>query len=55
MRTKTIETRWNEYKKYLQIIHFALCLSSEPLSEGDPSTRDNFASYKRDLNPLTAE
>ena len=33
MRTKTIETRWNECKKYLHIIHFALSLSSEPLSE----------------------
>ena len=32
MRTKTIETRWNECKKYLHIIHFALSLSSEPLS-----------------------
>ena len=35
MRTKTIETRWNECKKYLYIIHFALSLSSEPLSEGE--------------------
>ena len=35
MRTKTIETRWNECKKYLHIIHFALSLSSEPLSEGE--------------------
>lgn len=35
MRIKTIETRWNECKKYLHIIHFALSLSSEPLSEGE--------------------
>ena len=35
MRTKTIETRWNECKKYFHIIHFALSLSSEPLSEGE--------------------
>ena len=35
MRTKTIETRWNECKKYLHIIHFALSLSLEPLSEGE--------------------
>ena len=35
MKTKTIETRWNECKKYLHIIHFALSLSSEPLSEGE--------------------
>ena len=35
MRIKTIETRWNECKKYLHIIHFALSLSSEPLSEDE--------------------
>ena len=33
VRTKTIETRWNECKKYLNIIHFALSLSSERLSQ----------------------
>ena len=30
VRTKTIETRWNEYEIYLHIIHFALSLSSLP-------------------------
>ena len=34
MRIKTIETRRNECKKYLRIIHFALSFS-EPLSEGE--------------------
>ena len=30
MRTKTIETRWNECEKYLHIIHFPLSFSSLP-------------------------
>ena len=29
--TKTIETHWNEGKKYLHITHFPFSLSSKPL------------------------
>ena len=35
MRTKTIETRWNECEKYLHIIHFPLSLSSKPLFQAE--------------------
>ena len=35
VRTKTIETRWNECEKYLHIIHFPLPLSSEPLFQAE--------------------
>ena len=31
VRTKTIETHWNEWEKYLKIIHFPFSLSSKPL------------------------
>lgn len=33
--TKTIETRWNECKKYLQIIRLPLYLSSMPHHEAE--------------------
>ena len=35
LRTKTIETRWNECEKYLHIIHFPLSLSSKPLFQAE--------------------
>ena len=35
VRTKTIETRWNECDKYLHIIHFPLSLSSTPLFKAE--------------------
>ena len=36
MRTKTIETGWNdEREKYFRIIHFPLSLSSKPLFQAD--------------------
>ena len=34
VRTKTIETRWNECEKYLHI-HFLLSLSSKPLFQAE--------------------
>lgn len=35
VRTKKIETLWNEFEKYLHIIHFPLSLSSKPLFQAE--------------------